>query len=199
MIYDVHEKFLEKCKGISPFGEHIIGILELYPHLKVDEIREVAVGQIIYYSDSYHGLHIPLPETFEKFMVCLHEIGHGARNYQSRIYGMLMAEYLTECWALKVAKMLGFGKHSEMKDWVKRRVAGNMLECMRYVPCQVFYIPDLPAHMYKWIQYLFQIKGDMKAEVKWGDSISTTLRLWRRGEMLTLRWEGEILLRGVVI
>jgi hypothetical protein len=183
----VHYEYLEKCVGLYPFGKKVIELLDQYRNLRVVQINTTAVGKILWIG-SYHGdLCMPLPDTFENFMVCLHEIGHGAGNYQSAIHGKLMAEYYAECWALKKAKELGFNYfRNDMKYYVQHRVVGNMLECMRHENRIVWHLSDLPPNVFKWLCIEFHKNG--KYKVEWENGM--TLYLWKKDEMLTLYWKG---------
>ena len=180
----IHDEYLKACADLYPFGREVIKLLDSNRRLRVCKVNDISMGRI-YYWDGYCELEVPLPDTFENFMVCLHEIGHGVGNYQSRIYGKLMAEYYTECWALKKAKELGFNYfRNDMKYYVQHRIAGNMLECMRHENRIVWHPSDLPPNIFKWLCIEFRKNG--KYTVKWENGM--TLYLWKRDEMLTLHW-----------
>lgn len=181
---ETHTYFVEECKRIFPWGQEIVGLLNRYSNLVVTEIDEGVMGRIVYWLEGCE-LRVPIPDTFEKFMVCLHEIGHGVNNYQSALLGKLRAEYLTEKWALKMAKEMGFGHYSEMERWVKIRVCGNMLECLRKELDSIFYLPDFPKPL---LSYIRPVLGRRHSIVKWKDS-GGELHCYHIDRILTLVWK----------
>ncbi len=51
------------------------------------------------------GVIIPHPENVQKFLVCIHEIGHIVNNWSYRKMSKHRCEFLTEKWTIRQAKL----------------------------------------------------------------------------------------------